>query len=307
MRQGVGAGSGQRTADSSGGGWDGGDAAEAVVRSGRAAGAGELAGAPRAPPPPRRAAGPSSSLSHAHVHNRPRRRDTRLVKWKATRNERVLEDRVARYDPNKDPLVEVGGWDGEWDALRRAWCSGGLTGALPSRAASARPAPSVSPLPPAFCRPRLLAAAGACNPADATPANQNPQGDPFKTLFIARLSYEVTERHLRSEFERFGPIRHVRIVQAKDKGEQRARGRRGWAPARGARERSRSARSHAPIRACTRIARNVCPPHLPGVQDGAPSLQSTRNPSVQPLLPRARARQASRVATRSSPTSPSQT
>ncbi|GBF90609.1 U1 small nuclear ribonucleoprotein 70 kDa [Raphidocelis subcapitata] len=79
-------------------------------------------------------------------------KNERLVKWKATRNEGVLEDRVARYDPNKDPLVE---------------------------------------------------------------------GDPFKTLFIARLSYEVTERRLRSEFERFGPIRHVRMVQAKDKDKPR--------------------------------------------------------------------------------------
>jgi hypothetical protein len=54
--------------------------------------------------------------------------------------------------------------------------------------------------------------------SNALPRGAPQQGDPFKTLFIARLSYEVTERRLRSEFERFGPIKHVRLVQDKDKG-----------------------------------------------------------------------------------------
>ena len=40
--------------------------------------------------------------------------------------------------------------------------------------------------------------------SNALPRGAPQQGDPFKTLFIARLSYEVTERRLRSEFERFG-------------------------------------------------------------------------------------------------------
>lgn len=38
------------------------------------------------------------------------------------------------------------------------------------------------------------------------------EGDPFKTLFVARLSYETTERKLRREFEEFGPVKRVRIV-----------------------------------------------------------------------------------------------
>lgn len=50
----------------------------------------------------------------------------------------------------------------------------------------------------------------------------NIEGDPFKTLFIGRLSYDVTERKLKREFEEYGPIKRVRIVHdrnsAKPKG-----------------------------------------------------------------------------------------
>jgi RNA recognition motif. (a.k.a. RRM, RBD, or RNP domain) len=38
------------------------------------------------------------------------------------------------------------------------------------------------------------------------------QGDPFKTLFVGRLSYDVTEKKLRREFEEYGPINSVSIV-----------------------------------------------------------------------------------------------
>jgi hypothetical protein len=47
------------------------------------------------------------------------------------------------------------------------------------------------------------------------------QGDPYKTLFLSRLSYEVTERKLRHEFEEYGPIKRIRLVQDLDKGEWR--------------------------------------------------------------------------------------
>ncbi|MCJ1463511.1 hypothetical protein MMC07_002119 [Pseudocyphellaria aurata] len=45
-------------------------------------------------------------------------------------------------------------------------------------------------------------------------ATDDPQvrGDAFKTLFVARLSYDTTEKDLRREFERFGPIERIRIV-----------------------------------------------------------------------------------------------
>jgi U1 small nuclear ribonucleoprotein 70kDa len=44
------------------------------------------------------------------------------------------------------------------------------------------------------------------------------EGDAFKTLFVGRLSYEVTERKLRREFEEFGPVRRIRLVHDKDSG-----------------------------------------------------------------------------------------
>lgn len=39
----------------------------------------------------------------------------------------------------------------------------------------------------------------------------NIRGDAFKTLMVARLSYDATEQDLESEFGRFGPIERVRI------------------------------------------------------------------------------------------------
>ncbi|KAI4214160.1 MAG: hypothetical protein LQ351_003245 [Letrouitia transgressa] len=46
------------------------------------------------------------------------------------------------------------------------------------------------------------------------PRRDDPQvrGDEFKTLFIARMSYDVTEKDLEREFGRFGPIERIRIV-----------------------------------------------------------------------------------------------
>ena len=38
------------------------------------------------------------------------------------------------------------------------------------------------------------------------------RGDAFKTLFVARLSYDTTEKDLEREFGRFGPIERIRIV-----------------------------------------------------------------------------------------------
>ncbi|EAS28154.3 U1 small nuclear ribonucleoprotein [Coccidioides immitis RS] len=44
--------------------------------------------------------------------------------------------------------------------------------------------------------------------------SSDPQvrGDPFKTLFVSRLSYDVKEADLEREFGRFGPIERIRIV-----------------------------------------------------------------------------------------------
>ncbi|KAI0166593.1 U1 small nuclear ribonucleoprotein of 70kDa MW N terminal-domain-containing protein [Xylariaceae sp. FL1272] len=40
----------------------------------------------------------------------------------------------------------------------------------------------------------------------------NIRGDPFKTLIVARLSYDANEGDLEKEFGRFGPIERIRII-----------------------------------------------------------------------------------------------
>jgi U1 small nuclear ribonucleoprotein len=52
-------------------------------------------------------------------------------------------------------------------------------------------------------------------------ADPNIDGNPFKTLFVARLSYDTTERRLREEFEDFGSISRIRIVTDKLSGKPR--------------------------------------------------------------------------------------
>lgn len=41
-------------------------------------------------------------------------------------------------------------------------------------------------------------------------------GDPYKTLFVARLSYETSESRLKREFETYGPIKRVKMVYDKE-------------------------------------------------------------------------------------------
>ena len=45
---------------------------------------------------------------------------------------------------------------------------------------------------------------------DKPTEDQNIRGDAFKTLIVARLSYEVNEHDLEREFARYGPIERVR-------------------------------------------------------------------------------------------------
>ncbi|RPA94173.1 hypothetical protein L873DRAFT_1814898 [Choiromyces venosus 120613-1] len=47
------------------------------------------------------------------------------------------------------------------------------------------------------------------------------RGDPFKTLFLSRLNYNVKEPDLEREFGRFGPIERIRIVRDKGSGKHR--------------------------------------------------------------------------------------
>jgi U1 small nuclear ribonucleoprotein len=58
--------------------------------------------------------------------------------------------------------------------------------------------------------------------AEYNPASDpNAEGDPFKTLFVARLSYSTTERKLRKEFEECGAVSRIRIVTDKITGKTR--------------------------------------------------------------------------------------
>merc|ERR1719408_220749 len=52
-------------------------------------------------------------------------------------------------------------------------------------------------------------------------SDPNIEGDPFKTLLVARLSYSVTERELRKSFEEYGTISRTRIIANKLNGKQR--------------------------------------------------------------------------------------
>lgn len=41
-------------------------------------------------------------------------------------------------------------------------------------------------------------------------------GDPYKTLFVGRLPFAITESDLRREFEMYGPLERIRLVRNKD-------------------------------------------------------------------------------------------
>lgn len=60
----------------------------------------------------------------------------------------------------------------------------------------------------------------------------NIRGDPFKTLVVARLSYDATESDLEREFGRFGPIERIRIItdtHAHEKPNKKKKPHRGYA------------------------------------------------------------------------------
>jgi len=51
--------------------------------------------------------------------------------------------------------------------------------------------------------------------------NEAATKDAYKTLFVARLSYEVDEDDLRDEFERYGDVRDVKLVRDNKTGKSR--------------------------------------------------------------------------------------
>lgn len=52
--------------------------------------------------------------------------------------------------------------------------------------------------------------------ADDPSADPQARGDPFRTLFVARLSYDIKESDLEREFGRFGPIERVSLTEPDD-------------------------------------------------------------------------------------------
>lgn len=55
------------------------------------------------------------------------------------------------------------------------------------------------------------------------PASANPtvSGDPFKTLFVARINYDTSESKLRREFEVYGPVKQITVTCSHDTGKPR--------------------------------------------------------------------------------------
>lgn len=53
--------------------------------------------------------------------------------------------------------------------------------------------------------------------------NENPNAtqDAYRTLFVARLSYDTTEAKLRREFETYGPIKQICMIQDRVNGKPR--------------------------------------------------------------------------------------
>ncbi|XP_021718463.1 U1 small nuclear ribonucleoprotein 70 kDa-like [Chenopodium quinoa] len=47
-------------------------------------------------------------------------------------------------------------------------------------------------------------------------SDPNATEDPYKTLFVARLSYETSESRLKREFETYGPIKRVKMIYDKE-------------------------------------------------------------------------------------------
>lgn len=58
---------------------------------------------------------------------------------------------------------------------------------------------------------RQLALTQLTRVTDKPNEDPNIRGDAFKTLIVARLSYDADERDLEREFGRFGPIERVRL------------------------------------------------------------------------------------------------
>ena len=61
-------------------------------------------------------------------------------------------------------------------------------------------------------------------PKEQLARTEGATGDAFKTLLVGNLSHALTERELRREFDRFGAVRRVRLVQDTKTGRPRGYG-----------------------------------------------------------------------------------
>lgn len=52
-------------------------------------------------------------------------------------------------------------------------------------------------------------------------SNPDSTSDPYRTLFVARLNYDTTEAKLRREFESYGPIKRICMIQDRVQGKAR--------------------------------------------------------------------------------------
>eukprot|EP00887_Chlorella_sp_A99_P002503 scaffold6.g2503.t1 len=129
-------------------------------------------------------------------------KDVRVATERREAAKQQQEEGLSAWDPQKDPNAEVGGREAARGEARAGACALRVR-RDPRSLARGRQGACVSTLrvPPTRARSLPL-----------------PQGDPFKTLFVSRLSYEVTERKLRREFEEFGPIKRIRLVHDKNSG-----------------------------------------------------------------------------------------
>lgn len=55
-----------------------------------------------------------------------------------------------------------------------------------------------------------------CRTGDPNAADERKTEDSYKTLFVGRISYETTEKQLRQEFEQYGPVKKVRLIEDED-------------------------------------------------------------------------------------------
>lgn len=61
-----------------------------------------------------------------------------------------------------------------------------------------------------MCSPNTLIGTG--DPHE----NSEATADAYKTLFVARVSYDTSERRLKRDFEEYGPVKKVCLVKDKD-------------------------------------------------------------------------------------------